>query len=42
MVTFGELGGGDELAFEDWDNMVRVNSSAGVAIGRWSHLVMFC
>jgi hypothetical protein len=34
MVTFGELSGGDELAFEDWDNMVRVNNSASVAIGK--------
>ena len=33
MVTFGGPGGGDELAFEDWDNMVRVDS-ASVAVGR--------
>ena len=33
MVTFGGQGGGDELAFEDWDNMVRVDS-ASVAVGR--------
>ena len=26
-------GGGDELTFEDWDNMVRVDNTS-VAIGR--------
>ena len=33
MVTFDCLGGGDELANEDWDNIVRVDS-ASVAVGR--------
>jgi hypothetical protein len=32
-VTFGGPSGGDELAFKDWDNMVRVDS-ASVAAGR--------
>ena len=33
MVTFGGPGGGDELAIEDWNNMVRIDS-ASVAAGR--------
>ena len=33
MVTFGGPGGGDEFAFEGWDNTVRVDS-ASVAVGR--------
>ena len=29
IVMSGGLGGGDELAFEDWDTMVRVDSAVG-------------
>ena len=33
MVTFGGPGGGHELAFEGWDNVVRVDC-ASAAVGR--------